>query len=650
MRFSSFGCVLMACVLCVLTSGCSLNMNGVPSPESGLAIQGKVMGGQQAIVGAQVYLLAAATNGYGNLSNSLLTAGTARTQDTSGGPTNGFYYVTTGTGGVFGISGDYTCTGGQQVYLYALGGDSGSGPNSSSALLASLGTCPGTTGSLGNVFSSSLYVVMNEVSTVATAYAIAGFATDAVHVSSSGTALALTGIANAFANAANLETLGTGVALATNAAANATVPQAEINTLANILASCINTTGQVLGPPSPTACYTLFTNAMSGGGSGTQPTDTATAAINIAHNPGNGIAALFGLSTATPPFAPPLSAQPNDFTLALAYSGGGLNAPEKIAIDAAGNAWVTNYSNSTVTEFSPAGAFISGTGGYTGGGLTNPIGIAIDASGNAFVANSNQGSANSLTKLNSVGTPSGTSPYKPGGSNMTQPEGVAIDASGNAWVAAYYSGAVKVSNGLNSFSGPYTNGGLGAPYGIALDHAGDVWIANLGTDVAELNSSGASLAGTAGYTGGGIQRPTDVAIDSSGNAWVADSSCGCVVEISPGTTTYPAGSSGYQSGGMYFPQAIALDGSGNVWVANSNTATGVGSISEITNTGTPLSPSTGYVPGPLYSPTGIAVDGSGNVWIANNSSTQVTEIIGAATPVVTPLVTGVTNNTLATKP
>jgi sugar lactone lactonase YvrE len=639
----------MACGLSVLTSGCSLNMNGVPSPESGQAIQGKVFGGEQPIVGAQVYLLAAATSGYGNLSNSLLTAGTGQTLDSSGGATNGFYYATTGAGGGFSIGGDYTCTGGQQVYLYALGGDSGSGFNSSSGLMAALGTCPGVTGTPNNAFSSSLYVVMNEISTVATAYAIAGFATDAVHVSSGTSALAQTGMANAFANVPNLETLATGAALATNPAGNATVPQAEINTLANILASCINTTGQVLGPPSPTPCYTLFTSAMSGGNTGAQPSDTATAAINIAHNPGNAIAALYGLSTATPPFAPPLTTQPNDFTVALAYTGGGLNAPEKVAIDALGDAWVTNYSNSTVTEFSPAGAFLSGTSGYSGGGITNPVGIAIDGSGNAFVANSNDGSANSLTKLNSVGSPTGNSPYAPGGSNMIEPYGVAIDASGNAWVAAYSSGAVKVSSGLTSFSGPYSNGGLSAPYSIALDHTGNVWVANLGTDVAELNSSGASLAGSGGYRGGGIVRPTDVAIDSGGNAWVADVDCGCVVEITS-TGTYPGGTSGFTGGGIYYPQAIALDGSGNVWVADSNTAGGVGSISELNSAGTGLSPSTGYVPGPLYSPTGVAVDGSGNVWMANNSSPTVTEIIGVATPVVTPLVTGVTNNTLATRP
>jgi len=68
---------------------------------------------------------------------------------------------------------------------------------------------------------------MDEVSTIAAAYSFAGFATDAVHVSSSGTALAQTGIANAFANAANVETLGTGAALATTPAGNGAVHRAR---------------------------------------------------------------------------------------------------------------------------------------------------------------------------------------------------------------------------------------------------------------------------------------------------------------------------------------------------------------------------------------------------------------------------------------
>jgi len=190
MRLSSPSscCLSLACLVCVLLTGCTLSTTAPSSPEvgAGAAITGRVMGGQQPLVGAHVYVLEANTTGYGgsgiaasssNKSISLLTnvAGST-TLDTNGGPTNGDYYVTTGAGGAFSITGDYTCTLNSQVYLYSVGGDSGSGPNSAAGLLAA-GNCPS-----GGSFPSSLYVVMNEVSTIATAYSMAGFATDALHI------------------------------------------------------------------------------------------------------------------------------------------------------------------------------------------------------------------------------------------------------------------------------------------------------------------------------------------------------------------------------------------------------------------------------------------------------------------------------------
>jgi hypothetical protein len=56
-------------------------------------------------------------------------------------------------------------------------------------------------------------------------------------------------------------------------------------------------------------------------------------------------------------------------------------------------------------------------------------------------------------------------------------------------------------------------------------------------------------------------------------------------------------------------------------------------------------------------PVTVAIDGSGNVWIGNLSGSgaaqatgSITELIGAATPVVTPLSVGVKNNTLGARP
>ena len=40
----------------------------------------------------------------------------------------------------------------------------------------------------------------------------------------------------------------------------------------------------------------------------------------------------------------------------------------------------------------------------------------------------------------------------------------------------------------------------------------------------------------------------------------------------------------------------------------------------------------------MSGPHGIAIDGSGNVWVSNLQGNSLTEIVGAATPVVTPIV------------
>jgi len=539
-----------------------------------------------------------------NESSSLLQSGAGTTLDTSGGATNGDYYVTTsvatGTGscplgGCFSITGDYGCTAGTQVYLYSLGGSQGGVTNPVAGLLAALGNCP----SGGSFATETPFVVVNEVSTIAAAYAFAGFASDALHVSSSGTVpLAQTGIANAFANAANLAGISTGAALATTPAGNGTVPQTTINTLANILAACVNSNGASSGPTSPTACYTLFHDAQSGGSSGTLPGDTATAAINMAHNPGTNIMALYALSTASPPFAPALSAKPNDFTIALNFTGGGLSSPIGIAIDGSGNAWVANDGNSSVTELTSLGASFANSP-YTGGGLYYPDAIAIDGPGHVWVANDESaagvnGGNGSVTELSSSGTPTSGSPYTGGGLNG--PAGLAIDGSGNAWVSDSGTDAVSEFNsGGTAQSGPggYMGGGLSVPYGIAIDGSGDGWVANnSGGTLSKFNSAGTAISTSSGYTGGGLNAPKDLAIDSAGNVWVANNGNSTISKFN-NTGTAISTSSGYSGGGLNAPIVIGIDGAGNVWAANQSTS----SVSEFNSTGTAITGSSGYTCG-----------------------------------------------------
>jgi streptogramin lyase len=627
--------VVAAVLFSLALTGCSLGPAAAPTPEQGLSIRGNVHGGQQPIVGAHVYLFAANTTGYGQPSVSTLSPTAPNVATDSIGT-----YVTSDSNGAFSITGDYTCTTGTQVYLYALGGNPGAGSNSAAGLLAILGQCPVS----GNFITATPFVIINEVTTVAAAYAFAGFATDATHVSSSGTPLAQTGIANAFANAANLANIAGGTALAVTSAGNGTVPQAEINTLANILAACINSTG-----PTAATCSTLFTSAKDGS---TTPNDTATAAINIAHHPGSNLNVLYSLQTATAPFQPTLTFQPNDFTIALIFTGGGVLYPTDVAVDSDGDVWVAD-NGARVSKFNALGAALSGSGGYTGGGLADPDKIAIDLSGNAWFANAyGFGTSYSISELNSSGTAiSGPNGYTGGG--LDRPSGIGIDPSGNVWISNTYGNSISKFNSSGtpiSNSLGYTGGGLSVPIGMAIDTSGYAWVANETNALSEFNPSGTPTSNFLGYTGGGLNTPFDgrsIAINAAGNIWVSNYNGNSLSQFNSSGTAI-SGASGYIGGGLNTPEAISIDGSGNVWAVNTN-----GVISEFNSSGTAISSASGYIGARQTMSYGIAVDGSGNVWTTNYTysvSSSITEFIGAANPVVTPLAYAVKTNTLGTRP
>src|SRR5579863_868520 len=584
--------LLASCVL--LISGCS----GVPgtspthtagSSVPGTALNGIVHGGQQPIVGAHVYLYAANTTGPGGASMSLLQSGNGTVKDGSGN----YYYPTqpatmTQPAGNFSITGDFTCpTAGSQVYLYATGGDPGlgDGTNAAIGLMAALGTC--------GTLSSAPYVVINEISTVTTAFSIAGFATDSTHVSSSSSTLATaTDVPNAFATVTNLESLGRGVSFPTTPNGNGLVPQSTIDTVADILGACINSAG-----PSSTPCTTLFANATNGS---TQPTETATAAINIAHNPGANVATLFGIIGTTWAFQPALETPPNDFSIAITYAGDGLDgtglAPLGLAIDGSGNVWVPNFSTSTLCEFTSNGVPKLGSP-FSAAGLDNPTSVAIDIYGSAWVANYN---GNDLSEFNAQGLKISGPPGFTGG-GLSEPYGIAIDSVGNAWAANFAGNSLSefesnASGGLAlSSSTGFGSDVLGEPAGIAADVNGNVWTANYGeagSPIAEAvpsNLPGQPPTVTI-YKGGGLNSPYGIAIDGAGNVWAANrGGSGSVSEFSTSGATPKAisGTGGFSGGGLDNPYGIAIDGAGNVWAANNGGD--ADSISEISSAGVAIS-------------------------------------------------------------
>jgi hypothetical protein len=426
---------------CTLLAGCGLGSQGsvatAPVAVAGVHLQGSVHGGQQPVVGANVQLYAAGSTGYGS----------AYTYS-SGTSLLGLNVVNTDTAGGFNISNDYTCPSASTlVYLVATGGDPGIGStnNPNIAVMAALGPC-------GNL-SSATFISVNELTTVASVWALSPFMTGIANIGTS-PANAL-GLANAFATVNKLVNIGSGATAGTTLPAGAILPITKINTLADILASCINSSGGAAGDTS-TNCGTLFSATATGS---VTPTDTITAAMLIAQNPTTHVATLAGLASPTAPFLPTLTTTPNDFSLVVTYTAGGISSPSGLAVDSAQNIWITNAAANTVTQMDNIGTPLSGSAGYSVDALNMPAAIAVDQGGYAWVAN--KGNA-TVSKIAPGGVSAST--YTVG----SMPASISIDAYGNAWTA---------NNAANSLSRISPNGtvltvsttGVAAPVGIAID-------------------------------------------------------------------------------------------------------------------------------------------------------------------------------------
>ncbi|MFC6646046.1 hypothetical protein ACFQBQ_10730 [Granulicella cerasi] len=608
----------LALVPSLVLTGCALSPTDTTQTAiQGTALQGKIYGGQQPVVGAHVYLYAANTTGYGgngipastaNASLSLLNASVLTNEpNNSGVDTNGAYYVTTDAAGSFSIGGDYTCTAGQQVYLYTIGGNPGAGTNSSASFMAVLGSCPAA----GNFAATTPTIWVNEVSTVAAAYAMSGFASDAKHVSSSATTLAKTGIANAFAGAANLATLSTGVALAKPASNSAgTAPQTLVNSVANILTACVNSTDQ-----DQTICNTLFSNATA---NSVTPTDTASAAINIVHNPVSNIATLFALQSSTPAFAPALSAAPTTFTAVLKFPTN-VSYGFGTAIDATGNIWIAGAGS--VPEFSPLGASL-GNFAPTAAAFNDVDGIAVSTTGAIWLADFG---TFSITALNADGSlqnvftnTTNTEFYRP----------TSIIAASNGDVTeGNYGGSYAFSrinsSGVMQKDYPFTS--LTRGYGSAYDTAGNLWAGGQSSTICKVTY--AAVATCYAPTGANYNNIYGIALDTSGRVWAANLSGGTVTGITSAGALIANTTVGAS------PRSIITDAGNNVW-ASSQTAKAVYQINSSTGAIVQTIPSSasGY----------LAVDGAGNLWGGGLSDSYLYEFMGASVPTVTPVAANLT--------
>ncbi|HEX5283738.1 MAG TPA: hypothetical protein VFW30_06430 [Bryocella sp.] len=632
-------------------------------------IQGNVHGGNFPVSGAQIYLLAAGQGGYGTSATSLITAG-ANGVSCSNPAVSGACYVTTDANGNFALTGDYTCTEGQQVYMVGVGGNpglSGTVNNTAIVQMAAMAACPAS----GSLASAVPYVTLNEVTTVAFAYAMGGFATTAYNVSSSATGE--TALANALANANKIVNLQWGQApTVANGNATSTNPQSKIYALANVLATCVNTISA-----SSSQCTNLFKYATAS--TGTVATDEANAIFNIAHSQGQNVANIYNLAGSTGPFSPSLNTTPSDWTLPVVYPGVvstfGTNANNQvisgaynIAFDASGNAWIGDRVKGIV-EMTPMGAVTTYNPGFS---MVKGIAVSPDSS-QIWVADYSGGTGNGQLDIMSTGGTITTSFV----TDMDGPSAIAVDANGYAFVVNELNGSVvglTPTGGFVAYSGAV---GVTTPAWISIDQNNNLWLPSTMTNqvVGQIPLKYAGASGKFKSFGTIATIAADysygVAVDSSNNMWFATNAITgagapnneSLDEIQRAVTTnrngkqivsYNLNSSevgyGWNGGGLGIPYKISVDGGNNVWTANEYYPT----VSEWSQSqggwmgvpGTQGLFGIGEVDGAGFSNASSGTtlsatpDPSGNLWTANTDGT-VTELIGLATPTASPIYPGV---------
>ncbi|OKL44753.1 hypothetical protein [Pseudovibrio exalbescens] len=362
------------------------------------------------------------------------------------------------------------------------------------------------------------------------------------------------------------------------------------------------------------------------------------------------------------PFLPYLDFPPRDFAMILAFAGGGIDAPARLAIDRWGNVWSGQI-------WMPGS--LSSPGQGIGGGVAKmrPYGQAVSPAPTGWTADTLNGVDwglavtydglwagalnGTIVKFNWAGEPVGTAADSNLGGELQVITGLSAAASEDVWLAD------GPGNQLVLFrNGDTRNGkiivvdGLNWPHGIEVDDQDRVWVANAAGDtVIRFNASDPSAT-----TAIKVPRaPRDLSLDSQGNIWVASAlSAGTTLpdtpEDAPPLATFealvsylleqqePAQPQGQiylirpdaslvneegfaAAGALDVPWGLSVDGNDDVWVAslwNRSVVLLAGVQRAETSLTTALGePLHSFQSGSIKNVSDVATDTAGNLWIAN---------------------------------
>jgi DNA-binding beta-propeller fold protein YncE len=257
--------------------------------------------------------------------------------------------------------------------------------------------------------------------------------------------------------------------------------------------------------------------------------------------------------------------------------------------------------------------------------LRMPHGVAVDAAGNVYVTDAR---TNRVLKLAAGSNTQTVLPFT--GLDLcpdmidAASGGVAVDAGGNVYVTdSCHNRVLKLAAGSNTQTVlPIT--GLDGAQGVAVDGAGTVYVVDYSHNRVVKLTAGSSTK-TVLPSSGNVHPSGDIAVDNAGNVYISCSrgrvTRSCLMRLAPESNTWTRLPSAPDHSGDTLStgeQDVAVDAAGNVYMITSKVVMKLAAGSD-NWTALPGLP-------PFVDPMGLAVDPRGNsVYVTDHTGSRSTE-------------------------
>jgi sugar lactone lactonase YvrE len=375
---------------------------------------------------------------------------------------------------------------------------------------------------------------------------------------------------------------------------------------------------------------------------------------------------------------------------------GRFRTPNGVAADEAGNLYVSDVFNHAIRKVTPEGvvttvAGLPGTPGSADGSgsearFNTPAKVAVDAAGNLYVSDDQNSTIRKVTPDGVVTTIAGLAGH-PGSADGTNsdarfnsPDGVAVDSARNLYIAEFGNSTIRKltpdgtnwvvttiagrAGSIGSANGTNSAVRFNNPQGLAIDRAGNLYVGDSDNyTVRKVTPVGTNwvvttIAGRAGSFGNSdgtnnaarFNGFAGVAVDAAGNVYVADTDNHTIRQVTPigtdwvvstlaGSAGNPGSADGTGNAARFdYPYGVAADGAGHLYVADENVNN---TIRKMTLVGTNWVVTTLAGLGGNYGstegagnvalfkgPAAVTVDSAGNAYVAD----QLNQTIRKVTP------------------